>query len=253
MSETIETAPQETKEIQINTAIRDIATNTKLVLINIEHDGFVFKPISARKTLQNEKYTFDEFKQLFTAKEIDIDGFDHNEFDTRLVLLIVDKYINASLIAQKEELVNNTTASKEELLKQIEEQDKIIKFHEQNIQSQIDKLNNLLQEKALLDEKISKGASIGDISPAEKKKLRYLLSKHKDESATWNDLFDLFNLVHQLTEKIQFTYQNQGIIQSFYEKHRLRSMKSYQYETAADIMLQEFENILFKQKQEPVE
>lgn len=131
------------KEIIVGTNIKDNATSIRYKLIQIEKDDFIFKPITALKSLQNEKYSFDEFKNLFINNEINIEGFEHNEADERLVSLIIAQYIKDSLLAEKAQEVNSTNASKEELSLLITQQQETITAHENTISNQAIEIANL--------------------------------------------------------------------------------------------------------------
>jgi len=141
------------KGIKINTAIKDNPTNISYIIVEVEKDGFNCKPKTSAKNIKNEKYTFEEIQKLFAENTIDIEGFEHNDNDNRLVSLIMDCYIKDSVINEYKTSfsdINNSKVeldgrfSEQELLMQ--EREKAITEHETTIQEQTSYIAVLKQD-----------------------------------------------------------------------------------------------------------
>lgn len=131
------------KTIAIGTKITFNATSDKYSIIEQTATGFQFKPIKFEKGLPTVPRTFEEVKEEFLSSQIDIEGFEHNDADNRLVELLMDIYIKETLIGEYKNSITGLTEAKNQLSETIKaqtntiaENDKTILAHEATISEQ---------------------------------------------------------------------------------------------------------------------
>lgn len=92
----------------------------------------------------------------------------------------------------------------------------------------------------------AKIGSVDELTDLEKKKLRYYLDRYKKEAASEKDLKELASVIDHLNAKLAFSELGQKQLDHYLPKHRDGKMKLHEYNTLADIVLNDFENSLFK-------
>lgn len=144
------------KQIIIGTTLKDNPTNISYVIVELLKDGFNCKPKTSAKNIQHEKYTFEEIQKLFIDSTIDIEGFEHTDADSRLVVLIMEGYIKDSLINEYKSSLSNTTIDKTSIESNLKDNELLMKQQEQTIteQEQIihDQSNELAQLRIIKSE-----------------------------------------------------------------------------------------------------
>lgn len=123
------------KTITLSTKITFNATSDKYSIIEKTATGFQFKPIKFEKGLPTVPRTFEEVKEEFLSSQIDIEGFEHNDADNRLVELLMDGYIKDSLIDEYKSSLSAITSAKQELDGKYIEQSQLVSQHEATIKS----------------------------------------------------------------------------------------------------------------------
>lgn len=121
------------KTITLNTPITFNATGDKYSIIEQTPTGFQFKPIKFEKGLQPVPRTFEEVKEEFLAGQIDIEGFEHNEADIRLVELLMDGYIKQGEIESLKESMVNLANEKSNLESKLTEQTELLQQKESTL------------------------------------------------------------------------------------------------------------------------
>lgn len=94
--------------------------------------------------------------------------------------------------------------------------------------------------------RLAKVGLVDDLTSLEKKKLRYYLDRYRKQTNTEKDLKELVGVVDVLKYKMTFSEANEILIQKYIEKHDSDTMKSYEYNTFADLVLADFSDSLFK-------
>lgn len=122
------------KEITLGTKIIFTATGEKYSIIEQTVTGFMFKPIKFEKGLPTVPRTFEEIKNEFLSGEIDIENFEHNDADNRLVELIMDGYIKASEIKSLIDCSADLASEKGKLESQLTEKDGLLQQKETTLQ-----------------------------------------------------------------------------------------------------------------------
>lgn len=92
--------------------------------------------------------------------------------------------------------------------------------------------------------------SVEELTDLEKKKLRYYLDRHRKEIASEKDLKELIELIIQLRGKLAFGELGQRALDHYLPKYRDGKMKLHEYNTLADIVLNDFGNSLFNKKKQ---
>ena len=124
------------KKITIGTTLKDNPTNISYAIVELLKDGFNCKPKTSAKNIQHEKYTFEEIQSLFKEGTIDIEGFEHNEADDRLVFLIIEGYIKDSLINEYKSSLSDTITDKTSIESSLNENELLMKQREETITDQ---------------------------------------------------------------------------------------------------------------------
>lgn len=121
------------KQISLKTKITFLETGDKYAISEHTATGFQFKPIRFERGLPSVPRTFAEVKQEFLNKHIDIEGFEHNEADDKLVELLMDGYIKDSTLAECEASIAGIKNANAGLAEKIAEQTELITTHEAKI------------------------------------------------------------------------------------------------------------------------
>lgn len=135
------------KTITTSTKITFNATGEKYAISERTETGFQFKPIKFEKGLPTVPRTFAEIQEEFLSSQIDIEGFEHNENDSRLVELIMDYYIKDTQITEIKNTLSvaNTKAIQNE--KTISEQQNTIQQQKNAIQGYKDEIAKYSSDK----------------------------------------------------------------------------------------------------------
>lgn len=138
------------KKITIGTILKDNPTNISYAIIELLKDGFNCKPKTSAKNIQHEKYTFEEIQNLFKNNTIDIEGFEHNEADDRLIFLIIEGYIKDSLINEYKSSLGGTITEKTSIENSLNDTELLMKQIQETITEQEGIIHNQTNELAEL-------------------------------------------------------------------------------------------------------